>query len=626
MWASAGRADRFWVSEWQQPPADETLVAVLYDDTALYLAFTCYDTRPDLVRAGQLARDGAPGLDDRVTVELDPFHNHRSISRFTVTARGTQSDAMSGGRARKIEWKGNWRAAARKTSFGWTAEVAIPFEILDFDPDAEVFGINFTRYQNRTQQWSEWANLTPQRLAEQAGHLTGLRLPADTAPRRLTVLQYASGGMQRAGALASPSPRVTTGISLRHESSSRLTTVLSANPDFSTTETDVNDLAFSYNEKYQSDRRPFFQEGSGFWGDQSVFHSGRVRDFDVGVKSFGRMAAYQVGVLAVSDFASHRTDYAGRLLREFGSTFNTSITLVGTDREHFDNNVVHLQAGGRLGRHITVDGQAAHSVTRGASGDGSRARGAFAYQTPHWYSGVWADQTEATFLPANAYIAADLLGTSGRGAYGGYNRGFASGWIRRANASVAYETRDILAGPPQRETTSIYASAETSSHLQFTAGTTVGSYRPGASGIGQWLDTLNHDRFHLASAYYQSPGGGFGYGAHYAWGFLGGADYQNVAPTLWLSPSSHLSVAYSFERAAYDSVQHQHVLSGTWAMTETQAVSARWVQHDGGAYRVSYRRAVARGVDTFAVYTHDREDPGSLNVKLVWTLLPFSVN
>ena len=35
------------------------------------------------------------GLDDRITIELDPYHNHRSISRFTVTARGTQSDAMA---------------------------------------------------------------------------------------------------------------------------------------------------------------------------------------------------------------------------------------------------------------------------------------------------------------------------------------------------------------------------------------------------------------------------------------------------------------------------------------------------------------------------------------------------
>jgi hypothetical protein len=386
----------------------------------------------------------------------------------------------------------------------------------------------------------------------------------------------------------------------------------------------VIDLAFSYNEKYQSDRRPFFQEGSGFFGDRSVFHSGRVRDFDIGVKSFGRMAAYQVGVLAASDWASQRIDYAGRLLREFGSTFNTSVTLVGTQREDLENNVVHLQAGGRLGRHVTIDGQAAHSLTQGASGDGSRARGAFAYQTSHWYSGAWADRTEATFLPANAYIASDVLGTSGHGAYGGYNRGFASGWIRRANASVAYETRDIVAGPRQRETTSIYASAETSSHLKFNAGTTVGAYRPHASGVGQWHETLNHDRFHLASAYYQSPGGRLGYGAQYAWGFLGGAEYQNVAPTLWLLPSSHLSLAYSFERAEYERVQHQHVLSGTWAVTEAQALSARWVQHNGGEYRLSYRRTVARGIDTFAVYAYDRQDPGSLNVKLVWTLLPFS--
>ena len=50
-----------------------------------------------MVRATQLTRDASPGVDDRVTVELDPRHAHRSVSRFTVTARGTPSDAIAGG-------------------------------------------------------------------------------------------------------------------------------------------------------------------------------------------------------------------------------------------------------------------------------------------------------------------------------------------------------------------------------------------------------------------------------------------------------------------------------------------------------------------------------------------------
>ena len=105
-WQDGAIADGFWVSDSQRLPEEETRVVVMYDDRTLYFAFTCFDREPERIRASQLVRDAAPGLDDRVIVELDPYHNHRSVSRFTVTARGTQSDSIAGGRAGKRDWKG----------------------------------------------------------------------------------------------------------------------------------------------------------------------------------------------------------------------------------------------------------------------------------------------------------------------------------------------------------------------------------------------------------------------------------------------------------------------------------------------------------------------------------------
>jgi hypothetical protein len=107
------------------------------------------------------------------------------VSRLTVTARGTPSDAIAGGRAVSRQLKGAWSAAARRTAFGWTAEMAIPLVLLDFAPDADTFGVNLVRYQHRTAETSEWADVTPQRLPEEAGHLTGLHLAdVSTAGRR----------------------------------------------------------------------------------------------------------------------------------------------------------------------------------------------------------------------------------------------------------------------------------------------------------------------------------------------------------------------------------------------------------------------------------------------------------
>jgi hypothetical protein len=620
-WKQGAVADRFWISDWRKSPSDQTRVAVLYDDHALYFAFTCFDDRPDLIRATQITRDASPGIDDRVTVELDPYHNHRSLSTFTVSARGTQSDAMAGGRAGKIEWKGEWRAAAKRTPIGWTAEVAIPFEILDFDPENETFGINFVRYQSRTEESSEWANLTPQRLPEEAGHLTGLRLPVRGNGGRLTVMQYASASTSTAGGGAAGAPTANSGADVRYEWPASLTSVVSMRPDFSDTDSDIAGIGFSYNEKLVRDRRPFFQEGSGFFADESLFHSGRVEAFDAGVKTFGRLADYQVGMLATSGDA--RSDYVGRIVRELGPAFNVSATLVGTNRSALDNNTVQLQAGGRVGRHLRVEGDVARSSTHGQRGDGLRGHGSLGYHGVHWYSGAWMDRTDTGYFPANGFIATDVVGTTGQGAYGGYNRGFGEGWLRYADASVTYDWRDTLGGVRQRETTSIYAGAKTSLNVELNAGMTVGSYRPRGRAPGEWSNLTNEDRYYQASAFYQSPSGMFGYGAQYAWGFLGYQDYQTLAPSLWVAPNSHLSLSYSFEHADHYEAQRQHVLTGTWEIDSAQALSARWFDYDGGYYRVSYRRMMARGLDAYGVYTTDPYRPGTLNVKLVWTLLPF---
>jgi len=620
VWAEAPAADGFWVSQLRRAPRDDTRVRVLYDDEALYFAVLCFDERPELIRALQITRDADPGLDDRITIELDPYHNHRSISRFTVTARGTQSDVMAGGRARKVEWKGAWSAAARRTAEGWTAEIAIPLSILEFDRSASVFGLNFSRYQSRNREWSDWADLTPQRLPEESGHLAGLRLRQVPTTGRLALMQYVSGNTAAADVI---DPRLFgTGMDVRYQWKGSMTSMVSVRPDFSAIDADVQSVGFSYNERFLNDRRPFFQEGAGFFGDRGVFHSGRVEDFDVGVKTFGRVDAYQAGMLATQ--GTGRSDYVGRVVREVGSAFNLSATLVGTERESYGNTTLQVAAGGRVGRHFKFEGDLARSDTNRRDGDGARGHGALTYQGTHWYTGGWFDSTAEDYFPANGFIAADLLGTMGRGAYAGYNRAFDEGLFKRADASLSYDVRDTMNGLRQREMASLHAGTEVSSSVQVNAGMTIGTYRPRGAEPGAWRDVVNDDRLYLASAYYRSPSGFFGYGAQYSWGFVGSSDYESIAPTLWLAPGANMSFSYSFDRAHHDHVQAQHVLSGTWDIDSAQSVSARWVDYEGGHYRLSYRRALSRGVDAYGVYSADPYDPGTLNVKLVWTMTPRS--
>ena len=60
--------------------------------------------------------------------------------------------------------------------------------------------------------------------------------------------------------------RADAGFDARYEPRPNLTGLISVNPDFSQIENAVTDIDFSYNEKRLGDYRPFFQEGSRYFG------------------------------------------------------------------------------------------------------------------------------------------------------------------------------------------------------------------------------------------------------------------------------------------------------------------------------------------------------------------------
>lgn len=628
VWQDAPLAKDFWVSAYGRAPQEATEVRVVMDEKALYFAFTCYDSQPDKIHAEQLNRDSNLGLDDHVTIQLDPYHNHRQISDFSVNARGTQSDAIAGGRARKIEWKGDWQARTQRTPQGWTAEIRIPLAILNFQRGARTFGVNFVRYHRRTEEWSQWANVTHQYLPEEMGHLTDLALPAAPPPNKLTVMQYAAAGRNTQGKRGETQESLaTTGLDIRYEIANNLTSVLSVNPDFSQVEDDVLGLAFNYNEKFRADRRPFFQEGSAFFPASGYFYSSRIPNFDGGLKSFGKIGPLQMGVLGTQS-PEGRRDYVARVVRELGPTFNTSLTLVGTNRSAFDNQLVALQAGGRVGQTLAFNASAASTTTTRRAGSGRSLALSGHYIAPHWQAGGNVDRIDKDYFPANGFIAGDTLGTRGRSLFWSYYRdydtGAGRGALRNLSANVSYGQRHTRTGLLQSRPFSTYVSGETRSNIQLSLGMTRGPYRPRGEQPGEWSPTLNQDRFHTASLYFDTRSDRRGYGLTYSWGFLGGGKYSNLSPSLWWKPNRQTYLSYGYERSESFGVATQNILSLSWDISSEQGLSARWVQtrseYGGQSYRLAYRRQVRRGVDIFAVLGKDPYRPDRFTMKMVWAL------
>jgi Domain of unknown function (DUF5916)/Carbohydrate family 9 binding domain-like len=621
VWQSALGSTGFWMSTYNRPPQEQTEVRVLADDKALYFAFICHDAQPDKIHAEQTRRGANLSLDDHVIVQIDPYHNHRTVSDFLVNAQGTQTDAIAGGRARNIAWRGDWQAATQRVPRGWTAEIAIPFAILNFQKGTETFGINFARYNHRTEEWSEWANLTVRSLREEMGHLTNLPLAQSQRADRLTIMPYTALGLNAPDKRGDTQDRSAAGgLDLRYAVTNNLSSVLSINPDFSQVEEDVLGLSFNYNEKLLADNRPFFQEGSGFFGSTDYFHSGRVPNFDVGLKTFGRMGPFQLGVLGAQS-PDGRRDYVARVLRELGPALSVALTSVGTERDDFSNRLLALQAGGRFGRSLSLNTDLATTATDGRDGDGTRAGVSLNYSGTHWSVGTAFDHIAEDFFPANGFIAGDVLGTRGGSLYTSYYRDFAEGHLRSINGSLTYGWRDTLSGLLQRRNTSFYVGGETRSNISFNLGTTVGPYRPRGANPGEWADTLNDDRFYTASLFFDTRNDRRGYGLTYSWGNLGGGKYSDLSPSFWLKPTGNTYLSYSHQQVNYFGINTQGILGLSWDITPEQSLSARLIRiggdFGGSYYRLAYRRQVQRGVDVFAVYNAEPFTRDRFTVKLV---------
>ena len=165
-WDLANVINDFWCSLEDKPPSNQTEVLVIMDANHIYFGFRMYDDKPKDIQSTIDVRDVGLGYDDPITVQLDTFFNRRDISSFSLKPDGTQSDDIAGGRSEKIEWKGDWLGAATRTDYGWSAEFAIPFAILNYNNGETRFGVNFKRYQSRTKEYSYWADITPQAYNE----------------------------------------------------------------------------------------------------------------------------------------------------------------------------------------------------------------------------------------------------------------------------------------------------------------------------------------------------------------------------------------------------------------------------------------------------------------------------
>jgi hypothetical protein len=298
-------------------PSEETVVRVLYTDDALYIGIVSKDRSPREIVSTQLTRDANLDVDDRITVVLDPFFDHRNGFFFQVNPAGARSDGQVSNNSESLspDWDGIWDAAARISDDGWIAEIEIPFKTLRFKPGQTVWGFNVERQIKRRQETDRWAaprqNIWIGNLAE-AGRLEGL--DGIRQGLGLDVRPYLSGGAENSDS------SLTGGIDVFKNVTPNLNAAVTVNTDFAETEADIRQVNLTRFPLFFPEKRTFFLEGAGVFDVAGLANTTDIRPFfsrriglvesvtgdgnitvplRAGVKVTGRQSDYNIGILDV---------------------------------------------------------------------------------------------------------------------------------------------------------------------------------------------------------------------------------------------------------------------------------------------------------------------------------------
>ena len=423
IWSRAQRLDDFHeVSPDEYDEASRpTQVFLLYDETHLYIGARLLDSEPAEITS-QILRQGAEiEDDDHFGVILDPFLDRRNGYLFQLNPNGVRAEALYKNTTQTdFDWVGIWRAEARIHDDGWSAEMAIPFNTLSFDPDNDRWGINFTRGIGRTQEIIGWVSRTRAQNPSIAGTVVGFQgleqgLGLDIVPS-ISVRESRQFSPGAEASYTEPS------VDVFYKFTPALTGVLTLNTDFSTTEVDDRQVNLTRFSLLFPEKRDFFLQDAdifefgrlasrGFGGGGPSAQNGRPFfsriiglsasrqpvDIDVGAKLTGRLGRWNLGVLNIRQdrFEDVEADslFVGRVVANVLAESNIGVIVTdGDPQSNRDNTLVGADfryLNTRLpGRH-TAEGEVWYqqSATPGLDGEDEAFGAGLRIRSPDRFSG-----------------------------------------------------------------------------------------------------------------------------------------------------------------------------------------------------------------------------------------------
>jgi len=300
---------------WQFDPHDgepislPTTAYLSYDKTNLYVGWICKDD-PKKIYA-RVAPRKQIDLDDRVTINIDTFQDHKHAYWFDVNPYGVQYDGRTtDGIGDDPSWEGLWYSEGRITADGYVVLETIPFRSIRFPKASkQIWYICLARAIQRNNEFSVWPFVSHQKLPQFVGQFAPIEIDEDISPgRNVQLIPY--GIVSKDNYLDPALGRQhetehTGGLDAKVVLRDALTLDVALNPDFSEIGTD--DPKVQVNQRFEvtfPERRPFFLENASiFVMPEQLFFSRRIVNPQYGLKLTGAVGRWGMGVLASDDRA-----------------------------------------------------------------------------------------------------------------------------------------------------------------------------------------------------------------------------------------------------------------------------------------------------------------------------------
>jgi hypothetical protein len=458
-WSQAGHLEGFSVYEPRTDVEARFQASARVFATAEALYFLIEVEAPDTELFAPLGpRDTNPG-GDGLEIQIDPWGDGRRGYAFRVGGSGVLRDATVDDRGGSdTAWNSLFDAATHLGPSGWTAEVAIPFRSLRFNPANDGWRAHVTVENWKHQQRLSWAPIDrdSNTFLAQAGRLNNM---AGKTPGRAVELHpeltssWTSEGDEECAARASLGRlrgcggQLGFGLGAKWGITPSLTADAVVNPDFSQVEADPGQLTLNNRfALFLSERRPFFLEGRDiFETPLGVVYTRSIGQPEIATKTTGRAGGWRIGLLAARDGRAPGSLLDDALSTPQGTTATTSVMRLQRDvgegavggfliHKDLGGDAFNLVQGADLDGHLSnrLFGDLSAFTSQSRDHEGVRKSGVAARGKLTWRSDSFRLQAQTEHVSEAFRSEAGFIPRTG------FNRAYTKAdWYYRSEGNVA---------------------------------------------------------------------------------------------------------------------------------------------------------------------------------------------